>query len=47
MNEIDLSRLTIPELVDLLHRAADEIQLRAMEQAGEQVEKEEIAYVHR
>ncbi len=30
-----LENLTLPELVELLHRVADEIQLRMMEQAGD------------
>ena len=34
MEEIDLGRLSLPELTELLHRIADEIQLRAMEEAG-------------
>ncbi len=32
--EIDLGRLSLPELVELMHLVADEIQLRAMEEAG-------------
>ena len=35
MQEIDLGRLSLPELTELLHRIADEIQLRAMEEAGQ------------
>lgn len=34
-NEDDLSRLSLPELVDLMHRVADEILLREMQAAGE------------
>lgn len=33
----------MPELVDLLHKTADEIELRAMEQAGERCVSGEIA----
>lgn len=44
MNEVDLSRLTLPELIELLHQIADEIQLRAMESAGNCTEGG-IAYV--
>ena len=32
-DEIDLSKLDLPELIDLLHEIADEIKLRCMEQA--------------
>ena len=35
MEEIDLGRLSLQELTELLHRIADEIQLRAMEEAGQ------------
>ena len=35
MQEIDISGLSLPELTELLHRIADEIQLRAMEEAGQ------------
>ena len=31
----ELGRLTLPELVELLHRVADEIQLRMMQAAGD------------
>lgn len=31
--ESDLGKLTLPELIELLHRIADEILLREMEQA--------------
>ena len=31
---VDLGEMTLPELIELLHRVADEIQLRLMEQAG-------------
>jgi len=34
-NEDDLSRLSLPELVELMHRVADEILLREMQTAGE------------
>lgn len=34
-NEDDLSRLSLPELIDLMHRVADEILLREMQTAGE------------
>ena len=34
-NEKDLSRLSLPELVELMHRVADEILLREMQTAGE------------
>lgn len=30
----EIGRLSLPELTDLLHKIADEIQLRAMEEAG-------------
>lgn len=30
----ELGRMTLPELVELLHRVADEIQIRAMQAAG-------------
>lgn len=30
----ELGRLTLPELAELLHRVADEIQLRMMQAAG-------------
>lgn len=33
MNEINLGELTLPELVELLHRVADEILLREMQEA--------------
>ena len=33
--EDDLSRLSLPELVELMHRVADEILLREMQTAGE------------
>ncbi len=33
--EIDLGRLSLPELTELLHQIADEIQLRQMQEAGE------------
>ncbi len=32
--EVDLGRLRIPELVELMHSVADEIQLREMQAAG-------------
>jgi hypothetical protein len=32
-NEDELSRLSLPELIELLHRIAEEIQLRVMEVA--------------
>ena len=31
----ELGRLTLPELTELLHRVADEIQLRMMQAAGD------------
>lgn len=34
-NEDNLSRLSLPELVELMHRIADEILLREMQTAGE------------
>lgn len=34
-NEDGLSRLSLPELIDLMHRVADEILLREMQTAGE------------
>ncbi len=34
-SEVDLSGLDLPALTELLHRIADEIQLRMMESAGE------------
>lgn len=34
-NEDDLSRLSLPELVELMHRVADEILLREMQTVGE------------
>jgi len=34
-NEDNLSCLSLPELVELLHRVADEILLRGMQTAGE------------
>lgn len=33
--EIDLGELALPELIELLHLIADEIQLREMQTAGE------------
>lgn len=33
--EIDLGSLTLPELIDLMRKIADEIELRAMQEAGE------------
>lgn len=33
--EIDLDGLSLPELIELLHRVADEIMLREMERAGD------------
>lgn len=35
--EIDLGELSLPELVELMHRVADEILLREMQEAGESV----------
>lgn len=34
-NEDSLSRMTLPELVELMHRIADEIQLRMMQTADD------------
>lgn len=34
-NEDDLSRMSLTELIDLMHRVADEILLREMQTAGE------------
>lgn len=31
--EEEISRMSLPELIELLHKIADEIQLREMEQA--------------
>lgn len=31
--EDEISRMSLPELIELLHKIADEIQLREMEQA--------------
>lgn len=36
MGDIDIGKLTLPELTALLHLVADEIQLRMMEQAGQE-----------
>jgi hypothetical protein len=33
--ELDLGELTLPELVEMLHRVADEIQIRMMQAAGD------------
>ena len=32
-SEIDIGQLSLPELIELLHRIADEIKLREMENA--------------
>lgn len=37
MEDIDIGKLTTLELIELLHLVADEIQLRMMEQAGQEV----------
>ena len=37
MWDIDIGKLTTLELIELLHLVADEIQLRMMEQAGQEV----------
>lgn len=37
MGDIDIGKLTTLELIELLHLVADEIQLRMMEQAGQEV----------
>ncbi len=37
--EVDLGRLNIPELVEMLHSVADEIQLREMQTAGSTAER--------
>lgn len=31
MNDEDIARLTIPELIELIHRLLDELEVRAME----------------
>ena len=33
MSEEDIARLTIPELIDLVHRILEELEVRAMELA--------------
>ena len=35
MDEIDLTKLTEPELMELLRRISDEIELRFMQKSGE------------
>ena len=39
-NEDDLGRMSLPELVEMIHRIADEIMLRQMQTAGEGPAKE-------
>lgn len=34
-HETELSRMSLPELVEMLRQVADEIELRMMQQAGE------------
>lgn len=41
MNDEEIAKLSLPELVDVLCRIAEEIELRAMELAGEEAEGEE------
>lgn len=36
MNEKDMSFMTVPELIETIRRAADELETRCMESAGEQ-----------
>lgn len=36
MDGLRLDNLTLPELVELLHQVADEIQIRMMQTAGEE-----------
>lgn len=37
---MDISKMTLPELLELLKEIAEEIELRAMEKEGEDAEKE-------
>ena len=41
MNDEEVARLSLPELIEMLRRIAEEIELRATELAGEQAEGEE------
>lgn len=38
LNDEDIARLTLPELIEMLYRILEEIQLRAMELTGEEAD---------